>query len=193
MKKMLLISTIAVLGILGSCDMIPIDLVPDIDQVISLSYDVTIDENVSEGGSDTSLIDIAENKEFQNYSQYITEYRLRKITLEVSAYDAPEDLFFSGAMIAYDTAFSAGTEVARIDSLSLFDLYSSGVKVEMEEDTVATEQILAWLEDPGSFNVSFLFGFESDTGTAYDFKPEDIGSTFRFKVNYHLTFVTGDL
>ena len=190
MKKFI-IPLFAILFFLTSCEVIN-QLVPDVDSVVTVSYTIPIDENLPTGVSDTTLVDITEYPEYQDYSQYVTGYELEKITYEITDYDdAPEDLYFEGSIIAEDSIASTTVVVADIELVKLLDLANNEGTTDMLLDEAGKDQLLDWLDDPGTFNAHFEFGFKNEDGTDYNFDPEDLGSSFKVKVNYHLVIITG--
>jgi hypothetical protein len=189
MKRLTYLALFILSVALYSCDELG-DLVPDIDKVVTESYQVTIDANVPTGVTDTIFIDVQEYPEYQDYKQYVSGYKVNKIGYLLEDYNAPEDLFFTGSIIATDSANVTEIVVGTVPSLSLFDLSTMVEEGEMVLDTVAVNQLINWIEDPGNFNIKFQFKFENSDGSDYNFVEEDFGSTFTMKVKLYLTIVT---
>lgn len=187
MNKLILFSLFALIFTFSSCD----DIIPDIEKVVTETYKITIEEDMPATISDTVLIDVNDLKEYQDYKQFVSGYALDKITYEIAEYDAPEDLYFYASILAFDTLNTTVVTVGEIPSISLFDVSMIDSASVMEQDAVASDQLISWLSDPGNFNISFEAGFEGANGIPYEFKPEDIGKSFELKVNFHLTIMTG--
>ena len=98
MKKLLFFSVIVSLALFSACDELG-DLLPDAEQVISETYNFTITENVAEGVTTTTAVDITEYEQYKANTEYIEDYIITKLTYEISNYSASEDLFISGKRI----------------------------------------------------------------------------------------------
>jgi len=189
MRKVLFISVLAVFAGLTSCDMLG-DFIPDIDKVVSETYEFVIDENIAGGITDEEFIDIRAYEEFQTYSQYVDGYMLSKATYEILDFNAPDNLYFTGSIEVTDVDSTTTVTLATIAPENLEHLSTIGEEREFVLDTVAVAQVIAWMEDPGSFNISFSYAFQNADGSDYEFAEEDFGSSFKVKTNLYLTIST---
>lgn len=189
MKK-IIVPLFAIFFTLTSCELVN-QLVPDVETKLVQTYLVTIDEDAPAGVTDTSLIDIADYPEFQDYEQYVNGYSIDSIAYEILEYNAPDDLYFSASINAFDVDEVTEVTVGDIQSVSLLELSNETEPTLITQDEVAIDQLLSWLDDPGTFNVNCEFGFENMDGTDYSFAAEDIGSTFKIKVTFYLLINTG--
>ncbi len=189
MKKIVFISVFVIFAGFTSCDMLG-DFIPDIDKVVSETYEFVIDENIAEGITEEEFIDIREYEEFQTYSQYVDGYMLSKATYEILDFNAPEDLHFTGSIEVTDVDSTTTVTLATIAPENLGHLSTIGEEGDFVLDTVAVAQVIAWMEDPGSFNISFAYAFQNADGSEYEFEEEDFGSSFKVKTNLYLTIST---
>lgn len=190
MKRLFFLPILAMFIGLSSCEVVN-QLIPDVDEVFTQTYNVTINEDVPTGISDTTLIDVTSSEDFDDYSQYLSGYEITKVTYEIVDYDAPEDLYFSGSINAFDIDETTNVVLGSFASFNLADAASLGEESEVEQDADAVEQVISWLDNPGSFNLNFSYGFEDAQANTYVFAEEDFGSTFKVKVNFHVTILTG--
>ena len=189
-KPILFLPTLVVMIVLGSCGLIS-EAVPDVDTKISNTYQITINSSDPSGMFTTSFIEIQDNPDFAEYDEYITGYAINKITYEIIKYNAPEDLYFSGSVLAYDKDSITVVNVGEISSVNLLEISNLEGASEVPADTEATEQIVSWLDDPGTFNFSFTYDFENQDGTPYVFSQEEFGSSFSLKATLYLALLTG--
>jgi hypothetical protein len=187
MKKLIPLALVALFFSFTACD----DIVPDIEKEIVESYTVTIDAETPSHVGDTVYIDIEEFEEFADFEQYVNGYALNKITYEIVEFDASENLYFSGVIMANDSAMSETITVGSISTTNMNDLFTIGEVQTMEQEEGASEQLVAWLDDPGNFYVVYDFAFENEDGTDHVFTEEEYGSTIKIKVSFHLTIMTG--
>ena len=189
MKRFFFIFVLAGFAGLTSCDMLG-DIIPDIDKVVTETYEFVIDENTVEGITEEKFIDIRAFDEFQTYSQYVDGYMLSKATYEILDFNAPEDLYFSGSIKVTDVDSTTIVTLATIAPENLEYLSSIDEEQEFVLDTMSVKQVIAWMEDPGSFNISFSYAFQNADGSDYEFAEEDFGSSFKVKTNLYLFIST---
>ncbi|MEX0981937.1 MAG: hypothetical protein WD577_04605 [Bacteroidales bacterium] len=189
MKRVFFLFVLAVFAGLTSCDMLG-DVIPDIDKVVTETYEFVIDESIAEGITEEEFIDIRAFEEFQTYSQYVDGYLLSKATYEILDFNAPEDLYFTGSIKVSDVDSTTLMTLATIAPENLEHLSSFGEEQEFVLDTAAVTQVIEWMEDPGSFNISFSYAFQNADGSDYEFAEEDFGSSFKVKTNLYLIIST---
>lgn len=190
MNKLVVVAVLSSALAFTSCDGFG-DLIPDVEKVVTETYNVTIDSNLSSAFLDTVLIDVDDLGEYNSLGQYVKGYALTKITYEVLNYNAPEDLYFSAAITAFDTAGTTSVTVGEIASMNLFDVAALDSASVMQQDAGASDQLVAWLDDPGKFYISTELGYETSNGNPYEFSEEDFGSSFTVKVHFHLSISLG--
>lgn len=190
MNKLVVVAVLSSLLAFTSCDGFG-DLIPDVEKVVTETYNVTIDSDLPSSFLDTVLIDVEDLGEYNSLGQYVKGYELTKITYEVLDFNAPEDLYFSASIIAFDTAGTTSVTVGEISSMNLSDVSALDSASVMEQDTEASDQLIDWLDDPGKFNIRTELGYENSEGNGYLFSEEDFGSTFTIKVHFHLSISLG--
>lgn len=190
MKNAVFLPVILVFLSFSSCEMIS-EIIPDAQTKVTFTYPLVIDENVPVGVTEGEFIDITTYDEYQQYSQYITGYVLDSVTYAISEYDAPEDLHFSGKIMAWQDVENDAITLATAEDVDLKAVYDGEEEKIMAEEGTSYEQLVTWLDDPGTFNIKFEYGFETEEGADYVFDPEDIGSTFTLKIKLYLTMITG--
>jgi hypothetical protein len=190
MKKLIFLPFLLFLITFSSCELIN-EVIPDVPKTVPFTYPIVIDANVPTGMTEEEFIDITQYEEYQEYSQYVTGYIVDSVTYAITDYGAPEDLYFSGEVLAWQDNENNPVTLAAVNSVGLKNVYDEGEEKIMAEEGTAYEQLVGWLDDPGSFNIKFKFGFETEEGADYVFDPEDIGSEFTLQIKFYLTIVTG--
>jgi hypothetical protein len=190
MKKLLFLPLLSLMIIFSSCDLLN-ELIPDIEKDITKTFTITIEENVPAGVTDDIFIDVREYEEYQTYLQFIDGYAINKISYEILDFSAPEDLYFVGNVEAYESEVSSAVTLAQVASVNLSAVAALATEQEVAVDAAAVEQAIAWMTDPGSFNVRFAYELQQENGSEYVFTEEDFGSSFKVKVNISIAILTG--
>jgi len=189
MKKLSILPAVILALSLNSCELVN-QLIPDVEKPISNTYPIVIDSNTPTGYTSEEFIDITAYEEYDQYAQYITGYAIEKVTFTIEEFDAPDDLYFEGKVVAFDEGEATVVEPASLSSVNLADLANEGEQ-DLTGDESAIEQVVSWLEDPGSFNLRFEYSFENEDGTTYQFEEADYGSGFDLKITIYLVMITG--
>lgn len=189
MKKALLLIFLPAFAVFTSCEMLN-EFIPDIDKVVSETYEFVIEEDVPTGMTEATFVDIRDSDEFQTYSQYVDGYLVNKATYEILDYDAPEDLYFTGTIEVTDVDSTTTVKLAEIAPENLNHLSTIGEEQDFVLDSAAMMQVVSWMEDPGSFNISFAYAFQNADGSDYVFEEADFGSSFKVKTNLYLSILT---
>jgi|SRR6056297_277595 len=190
MKRNRWIPVVLGLLLLSSCEIID-QLVPDVEKTVTETFDVIIDANVATGETEKIFVDVTDSDEYQDYKDNIKGYEINEITFEINNYNAPEDLYFTGNIVAFDDAESTFVTIGDLDPVSLKEVADDASEYPVYQGEDGFEQVLEWLEDPGNFNLKFTYNFQNEMGTDYSFEPEDFGSTFQLKVHFYMTILTG--
>lgn len=190
MKRIVLLSALGLVVGITSCDELG-DLIPDVDKTITKSFTVVVEDNSMTALQDSLYVNVRDYKEFKDYEKYVSGYEVQKITFEITDFDAPEDLYFSGTIQAIDSAGTDKITAGTIPSENLSDIAALGGEKDVNLNDEAVGQLIAWIEDPGIFTFIYNFGYEAADGGNYSFNEEDLGSTFTIKVNIYLTILTG--
>ena len=190
MKRNRWIPVVLGLLFLSSCEVID-QLVPDVEKTITETFDVTIDANVAAGETEKIFVDVTDSDEYQDYKDNIKGYEINEITFEIINYNAPEDLYFTGNIVAFDDAESTFVTIGDLDPVSLKEVADAASEYPIYQGEDGFNQVLEWLEDPGNFNLKFTYNFQDSMGADYTFEPEDFGSTFQLKVHFYMTILTG--
>lgn len=190
MKRNRWIPVVLGLLLLSSCEVID-QLVPDVEKTITETFDVTIDANVATGETEKIFVDVTDLDEYQDYKDNIKGYEINEITFEIINYNAPEDLYFTGNIVAFDDAESTFVTIGDLDPVSLKEAADAASEYPVYQGEDGFDQVLEWLEDPGNFNLKFTYNFQEEMGDDYTFEPEDFGSTFQFRVHFYMTILTG--
>jgi hypothetical protein len=175
----------------SSCDFeFDLNLIPDIDEIVSGTYTVDIDSDLTTGSTHTDSVDLTQYEEYEEYKDIIISYEITKLTCEIVAFEAPEDLWFSGKVIAHDMDSTLSVEIASFDAIHLHTVYSDTLEVELIEDQTGLDQVALWMEDPGKFKYYVEYQFVNEDKTPYIFEEEDYGGFFDLKINFSLLLET---
>jgi len=192
MKRLLFFSVIASLALFSACEELG-DLLPDAEQVISETYNFTITENVAEGVTTATAVDITEYEQYKANTEYIEDYIITKLTYEISNYSAPEDLFISGELNVFKEDSTDVQTLGTISSVNLADMAVLAEEQEVAVDTTVAEQMVMWMNELETFGVQFEYVFQDSTGADYQFIEEDFGTGFDMTANVYVTMITGGL
>lgn len=187
-KYKLLFVLIAALGF-SSCEVVN-QLIPDVEDSISETFTIVIDSNTPIGESEDVFMDITEFDQYQQVSQYIQGYELNKVSFSIVEYDAPEDLYFSAEVTAFDSLETTAVTIADVEDENLFTLASDASEVEMTADEMGVDQLLSWLEDPGKFGLRVAYAYSDMDGNDYVF-PDEYEGSFKVNLTIEFTIVTG--
>lgn len=190
MKKVFLFPVIIAALFISACDELG-DLIPDVDEVLTETYNITISENMEVVSGEQSFIDISEYDEYQEYSEYIDDYLINKLTYEILNYSAPEDLYFVGAINFYGEDSTAVKTLGEIPAINLADIAALGEEQEVAVDTLAAIELITLLKESGTFNIQFTYELQTGDGALYQFEEADYGTGFDLKTNVYITMLTG--
>lgn len=193
MKKLIYLPFISLVLLLSSCDFdfdFGIDLIPDIDEIVDGIYTVHINSNLTTGYTYTDSLDLSQYDEYEKYRENITSYAITDITCEIIDYDAPEDLWLSGTLVAHDMDSTVIVVVAEFDTLHLYQVATDSLEVALVESEAGLNQVVAWMEDSGKFMYHLEYQFVNKDGTPYLFDEEDYGDSFKIKLNFAILLET---
>lgn len=193
MKKLIYLPLFSLVILFSSCDFdfdFDFGLLPDFDEVVDGIYTVNIDSDLETGSTYTDSLDLTQFEEYEDYRDNVSSYDITDITCEIIEYDAPEDLWFSGTLIAHDMDSTVSVVIAEFDTLHLFQVATDSLEVALVEVEDGITQVAAWMEDPGKFKYYLEYQFENEDGTPYLFDEEDYGDSFQIKLNFALLFET---
>lgn len=194
MKKLIYLPFISLVLLLASCDFdfdFGIDLIPDIDEIVDGIYTVHIDSNTTTGYTYTDSLDLSQYDEYETHRENITSFAITDITCEIIEYDAPEDLWLSGTLLAHDMDSTVTVVVAEFDTLHLYQVATDSLEVELVESEAGLSQVIDWMEDSGKFMYHLEYQFVNEDGTPYLFDGEDDGDSFKIRLNFAILLETG--
>jgi hypothetical protein len=191
MKKLIYLPLFSLVILLSSCDFeFDFNLIPDIDEIVDGIYTVNIDSDLTTGFTYTDSVDLTQYEEYEKYKESITSYEITKVSCEIVDFDAPEDLWFSGKVIAHDMDSTTSVVIATFDTLHLFTVYTDTLEVDLIEDEAGLSQVAAWMENPGKFKYHIEYLFVNEDKTPYLFEEEDYGDYFKIKLNFSMLLKT---
>jgi|GEM_PF-2530878 len=189
MKKLIYLPLFSLVILFSSCDFdfdFDFGLIDDIDETVSGTFTVRIDSDISTGFTYTDSLDLSQYEEYETYRENISSFAITSITFEIIAYDAPEDLLFSGTVVAHDMDSIVSVVVAEFDTLQLHKMATDSLKVELAEQEEGLAQVIEWMEDLGEFKYHIEYQFVNEDGSPYLFDEEDYGDSFQIRLNFHL-------
>jgi hypothetical protein len=186
MKKFTSILTIVTLVFISSCGLIS-DLIPDVDTEFSKKFSVMI--NSASGTSASELIDVENSEEYNEFKDNIHGYIINDIRFEITNFNAPADLYFTGAIIAESEDGAGSVTAGSIGKVLLGSIADDGVEHAVDEVVAGTEQIAAWLEAPGKFVAMVSYQLAKADGSPYP--TEGKGYGFDMKIILDVTVETG--
>lgn len=193
MKKLIYLPLFSLVILFSSCDFdfdFGLDLIPDIDEIVDGVYTVNIDSDLTTGYTYTDSLDLNQFEEYETYRENISSYDITKITCEIIDFDAPEDLWFSGTVIAHDMDSTVSVVIAEFEGLHLYQVAADSLEVQLVENEEGLSQVVAWMEESGKFKFHIEYLFENEDGTPYLFGEEDYGDSFKIKLNFSLLLET---
>lgn len=191
MKKLIYLPILSLMILFSSCDFdFDFNIIPDFDEILDGIYTVNIDSNLTTGFTHTDSVDLTQYEEYEKYKENFTSFAVTKITCEIVEFDAPEDLWFSGTVIAHDADSTVSVEVARFDTIHLYEVYNDTLEVDLVEDQAGLNQVATWMEDPGEFKYYIEYHFVNEDNTPYIFQEEDYGDFFKLKLNFFVLLET---
>lgn len=193
MKKLIYLPLFSLMILFSSCDFdfdFDFGLIPDIDEIVDGVYTVNIDSDLATGSTYTDSLDLTQFDEYETYQENISSYDITKITCDIIQYDAPEDLWFSGKVIANDVDSTVSVLVGEFKSLHLSQVATDSTEVQLVENQEGLNQVIAWMEDTGKFKYHLEYQFENEDGSPYVFMEEDYGDSFKIKLNFSLLLET---
>lgn len=193
MKKLIYLPLLALVLLPASCDFdfdFDFNLIPDIDEIVDGTYTVHIDSNLTTGYTYTDSLDLSQYTEYEKYKESITSYEITQISCEIVDFEAPEDLWFSGTVIAHDMDSVVRVVIAEFDTIHLYKVYNDTLEVDLIEDETGLSQVSAWMEDPGKFKYHIEYQFVNEDNTPYLFDEEDYGDFFEIKLNFSMLLKT---
>lgn len=193
MKKLIYLPLFSLVILFSSCDFdfdFDFDVIPDIDEIVDGVYTVNIDSDLATGSTYSDSLDLSQFDEYETYKENISSYDITKITCEIIQFDAPEDLWFSGKLLANDMDSTVSVVIAEFDSIHLYQVASDSTEVALVQQEAGINQVSAWMEDPGKFKYHMEYQLENEDGTPYVFDEEDYGDSFKIKLNFNLLLGT---
>lgn len=191
MKKLIYLPFFSLGFLFASCDFdFEFNLIPDIDEIVDGVYTINIDSNLTTGYTLNDSLDLSQYEEYEKYRESITSYEITKISCEIVDFDAPEDLWFSGTVIAHDRDSAVSVVIAAFDTIHLYKVYNDTLEVDLVEDEAGLSQVAAWMEDPGKFKYHIEYLFVNEDNTPYQFSEEDYGDFFKIRLNFSMLLKT---
>lgn len=186
MKKYLFgLLALSVFG-LGSCGLIS-KLIPDIDTVLKKT--LMVDINSSSGQTDGELVDVTSSDDYDDFKDRIGGYEVDKITYLVSNMNVPADMYLSGQIVASLEDGSSPVVIGTINNANLQDLLSAGDEVDITQVASGVDQVIDWLDSPGTFLISANFELKTSSGAAYGVTGSE-GYGFDMEVKFYVTVIT---
>ncbi len=181
--KILLLSTFVVF--LGSCEMLN-QLLPDLETEFEKVF--TINVTSTQGSTSFELIDLSTIEEYEDYQDNISGFNVTGIGFEIENYDGPEDMNLTCELIARSTDGETDVKVGDINSVNIYTIADNGVEYDAVELTSGLDQVVAWLDNPGSFYVSTSYVVTDMMGEAYPVSAQ--GYSFDLRVRYYVSVLT---
>ncbi len=191
MKKLFYLPMASLMILFSSCDFdFDFNIIPDFDDVVDEIFTINIDSDLTTGFTQSDSLDLTQYDAYEKYKENFTSFEITEVTCEIVEFDAPEDLWFSGTIIAHDMDSTVSVVIAEFDTIHLHKVYNDSVEVDLIEDQAGLSQVSAWMEDPGKFNYHIEYEFVNEDTTPYIFKEEDYGDYFKIKLNFAVLLKT---
>ena len=181
--KILTLSTLVVF--LASCEMLN-QLLPDLDTEFEKVF--TINVTSTQGSTSFEFIELSTIEEYEDYQDNIDGFNITGIGFEIENYDGPEDMNLTCELMARSTDGKTDVKVGDINNVNIYAIADNGVEYEAEELTSGLDQVVAWLDDPGSFYVSTSYVVTDMMGEPYPVSAQ--GYSFDLKVRYYVSVLT---
>jgi len=162
-------------------------LIPDVDTTYAKTFSVRISDN--RGKTGTELIDVKKSSDYNDFKKHIDGFDINKITWEISNYQAPDDLYFSGDINIWNMDSTEIVKVGEISRTRLSEIPPKGEEGNVEELLPGLRKVTAWLKSPGSFYMNASYYLTDATGAPYTISPT--GYSFDLKITYYVTVITG--
>ncbi len=168
----------------SSCDFdLDFNIIPDFNDVVDEIFTINIDSDLTTGFTQSDSLDLTQYEAYEKYKENFTSFEITEITFEIVEFDAPEDLWFSGTIIAHDMDSTVSVVIAEFDTIHIYEVYNDSIEVDLVEDQAGLSQVSTWMEDPGKFNYHIEYEFVNEDTTPYIFAEEDYGDFFKIKLN----------
>ncbi len=187
MKKLLTSALILIAFSFTACDLIS-ELVPDVDTDFSETFQIQVLSN--NGFSEVKSIDATDSDEYNDFKDNIEGFELRKITYLIKNLNAPEDMYFSGAIYCSNEEETESYTIGSMARAKLSDLEEAGLENEATPQAEHLDKVLSWLDSPGRFNVKAGYSLTTPDGTPYVIDGTSRGANFEVVVKFYLTVKT---
>ena len=162
------------------------EIIPDVDTEYEKIYTIPISEN--SGFTDPELVDISSSSEYEDFKDNIDGFEITDISMEVVAFDGPSDMYFSGEVLARDTAMETEVIVGDFMSANLSELVANDSVYMVSKLITGLDQVEVWLEDPGMFYALASYNLTDKEGNPYPLN--DAEYNLKLGLKYMVTVIT---
>jgi hypothetical protein len=185
MKKTYTFLLIASFVGFSSCGLIS-DLIPDVETEFSQTYTVRVGDNSN--ATEPEVVDVKSSPEYEDFKDNIDGFTIDDIVFQILNYNAPDDLYFEGDIVASiegETPVTAGT----FNRILLSSVAETGEEYQVVQYVENIQQLVDWMDSPGEFTAHLTYNLTDAMGNPYN--TEGMNYNFQVKVIYKVTVETG--